>query len=160
MKKTILDACCGSRMFWFDRKNNNVVFMDNRTLETTLCDGRKLIIAPDIVGDFRKMPFQDGQFRLVVFDPPHLVKAGEKSWLVQKYGRLCPETWKDDLRAGFSECFRVLEIRGILVFKWSENQIKTGDVVNLSPIEPLFGQRHGETHWLVFMKPEKGIEVK
>lgn len=75
-------------------------------------------------------------------------------------GRLCPETWKDDLRAGFSECFRVLEIRGILIFKWSENQIKIGEVVNLSPIEPLFGQRHGETHWLVFMKPEKGIESK
>lgn len=53
-----------------------------------------------------------------------------------------------------------LEIRGILVFKWSENQIKTGEVVNLSPIEPLFGQRHGKTHWFVFMKPEKEIEVK
>ncbi|EOD7126844.1 SAM-dependent methyltransferase, partial [Listeria monocytogenes] len=25
----ILDACCGSRMFWFDRTNKNVTFMDN-----------------------------------------------------------------------------------------------------------------------------------
>ncbi|PRZ82886.1 SAM-dependent methyltransferase, partial [Listeria monocytogenes] len=24
----ILDACCGSRMFWFDRTNKNVTFMD------------------------------------------------------------------------------------------------------------------------------------
>lgn len=28
--KTILDACCGSRMFWFDRQNPDVVFMDRR----------------------------------------------------------------------------------------------------------------------------------
>lgn len=34
--KPILDACCGSRMFWFDRTNPDVVFMDRRKLETTL----------------------------------------------------------------------------------------------------------------------------
>lgn len=152
--KTILDACCGSRMFWFDRENKNTVFMDNRTLKTTLCDGRKLTIEPDVIGDFRNMPFAADTFKLVVFDPPHLVHAGEKSWLAQKYGRLCPETWKDDLRAGFTECFRVLQPGAFLIFKWNENQIKIGDVVKLSPIAPLFGQRHGETHWLVFMKPE------
>ena len=26
----ILDACCGSRMFWFDKQNPDVVFADNR----------------------------------------------------------------------------------------------------------------------------------
>lgn len=31
MGKKILDACCGSRMFWFDKKNPNVLFMDKRT---------------------------------------------------------------------------------------------------------------------------------
>lgn len=25
--KPIIDVCCGSRMFWFDRKNPKVVFM-------------------------------------------------------------------------------------------------------------------------------------
>lgn len=24
--KPVLDACCGSRMFWFDKENPNVVF--------------------------------------------------------------------------------------------------------------------------------------
>lgn len=48
----ILDACCGSRMFWFDKENPNVTFMDNRELEDILCDGRKLAIKPDIVGGF------------------------------------------------------------------------------------------------------------
>lgn len=81
--KKILDACCGSRMFWFDRKNPDTIFMDCREIEKELCDGRVLIIEPDVVGDFRDMPFADESFRLVVFDPPHLIRAGEKSWLVQ-----------------------------------------------------------------------------
>ena len=132
--------------------------MDHRTLNTTLCDGRKLVVAPDVIGDFRNMSFPDEQFLLVVFDPPHLVKAGEKSWLVQKYGCLNPKTWENDIRAGFSECFRVLKPNGILVFKWNEQQIKIGDGVKLAPEQPLFGQRHGRTHWLVFMKPEKEVK--
>lgn len=28
--KPVLDACCGSRMFWFDRHHPDVVFMDRR----------------------------------------------------------------------------------------------------------------------------------
>lgn len=71
----ILDACCGAKMFWFDRENPDVVYMDERRLETTLCDGRTLIIEPDVVGDFRQMPFPDGTFSLVVFDPPHLAQG-------------------------------------------------------------------------------------
>ena len=38
--KAILDACCGSRMFWFDRRHPDVVFMDRREETHTLCDGR------------------------------------------------------------------------------------------------------------------------
>ena len=69
--KTILDACCGSRMFWFDRNNPDVVFADNRYVSTTLCDGRTLVIEPDVEMDFRDMPYPDNTFNLVVFDPPH-----------------------------------------------------------------------------------------
>ena len=49
--KPIIDVCCGSRMFWFDKLNPAVLFMDNRELEQTLCDGRKLEIKPDLVAD-------------------------------------------------------------------------------------------------------------
>lgn len=155
MKKFILDACCASRMFWFNRKHPNTVFMDKRELNTELCDGRSLIISPDIVGDFRSMPFGDSTFKLVVFDPPHLLRVGQSSWLAKKYGKL-DENWKDDIAKGFSECFRVLEPFGVLVFKWNEEQIPLNAVVKLAPIPPLFGNRHGKTHWLVFMKPSKG----
>lgn len=68
-------------MFWHDKDNPDVTYMDNRQLEMTLCDGRTLIIDPDVIGDFRNMPFSDGTFKLVVFDPPHLIHAGAKSWL-------------------------------------------------------------------------------
>ena len=62
MTTKILDACCGSKMFWFDKENQEVTFMDNRELDTTLSDGRKLIVAPDILADFREMPFEDNSF--------------------------------------------------------------------------------------------------
>lgn len=87
-KKIILDACCGSRMFWFDKKNPNVLFQDIRDAEYTLCDGRKLEVHPDVIADFTEMPYPDSSFKLVVFDPPHLLKAGKDSWLAKKYGKL------------------------------------------------------------------------
>lgn len=151
--KPILDACCGSRMFWFDKENPNVVFADNRELETTLCDGRSLIVKPNEIIDFRNMPYEDNSFKMVVFDPPHLIRAGEKSWLGQKYGIL-PKEWKPYIKQGFIECMRVLEPYGMLVFKWNEEQIKTSEILANIDFKPLFGDRRSKTHWLVFMKME------
>lgn len=82
--KRILDACRGSRMFWFDKENEDVTFMDKRQFTDKLCDGRTLEVNPDIVADFRDMPFADESFYLVVFDPPHLINAGDESWLTKK----------------------------------------------------------------------------
>lgn len=50
--KIILDACCGSRMFWFDKENPLALFADIRDEEYILCDGRNLKVHPDIVSDF------------------------------------------------------------------------------------------------------------
>jgi len=150
--KTILDACCGSRMFWFDKNHPNAVYMDNRELETILCDGRALNIKPDIVADFRNIPFPDNTFHLVVFDPPHLIQAGENSWLAAKYGKLNPENWQETIRGGFRECMRVLKPHGTLVFKWNETQVKTSEVLKAIDETPLFGNRRARTHWMVFMK--------
>ncbi len=149
--KRILDACCGSRMFWFDRENEDTVFMDNRKLDEILCDGRTLKISPDIVADFRDMPFENGSFYLVVFDPPHLKQIGETSWMAKKYRKLSDD-WKHDLRIGFAECFRVLKPNGVLIFKWNEEQIKLSEILKLCLVKPLFGNRRNKTHWIVFMK--------
>ena len=84
----VLDACCGSRMFYFDKSNQDAVFADCRELETTLCDGRVLAIKPDIKMDFRDMSYEDNIFKVVVFDPPHMIDVGTGSWLAKKYGIL------------------------------------------------------------------------
>lgn len=152
--KKILDACCGSRMFWFDKNNPEVIFQDIRSESHVLCDGRALDVHPDVVGDFRNMPYADNSFNMVVFDPPHLKKLGKDSWMAKKYGTLLP-TWEQDIKLGFDECIRVLKPNGVLIFKWNEIQIKLNDVLRLIPYKPLFGHtsgKHGRTIWLAFMK--------
>lgn len=162
MNTPILDPCCGSRMFWFNRKDTRATFGDIRQETHELKDksskggSRKLIIEPDQVMDFRSLPFPADTFHLVVFDPPHLVRNGKSGWLAKKYGKLGAD-WRDDIRAGFSECFRVLKPNGTLVFKWNEHEIRVSEILDLTDQKPLFGNRCGKSaksHWLVFMKPE------
>lgn len=160
----VLDPCCGSRMWWFDKANPAAIFGDKRQETLTVTDRshgkadglRILRIDPDVHLDFRKLPFQDSTFYLVAFDPPHLIRAGSKSWLAAKYGTL-GDNWRNDLRAGFQECFRVLRTHGTLIFKWNETQVKIREILPLSPVAPLFGNTSGRkagTHWIVFMKPQ------
>lgn len=154
-KKLILDACCGSKMFWFDKDNPNVLFQDIRDEEHILCDGRKLEIHPDAVADFRDMPYEDGSFKMVVFDPPHLDNANNTSYMAKKYGVLHRKEWKEDIRKGFEECMRVLEPNGILVFKWNETRITVKQILEVIGKQPLFGHKSGkasQTHWMCFMK--------
>jgi hypothetical protein len=158
----VLDPCCGSRMFWFDKKDDRVLFGDVRKESHILKDAsnkngfRELIIEPDQLMDFRHMCFQDETFSLVVFDPPHLIRNGRSGWLAKKYGKL-EESWQDDIRAGFAECFRVLKVHGTLIFKWNEQDISVSQILALTPEKPLFGNRCGksaQSHWIVFMKGE------
>lgn len=160
-RQMVLDACCGSRMFWFDPQDPRAVFMDNRKEFHVLNDAsssggkRFLYINPDVVADFTKLPFPDERFPLVCFDPPHLTNCGPKSWLAKKYGKL-PKDWQNMLAQGFQECFRVLKPHGVLIFKWNEAQIRISEVLALTPVRPLFGNRGGRTaksHWIVFIKP-------
>jgi len=156
MSAAILDPASGSRMFYFDKADPRVEFGDIRREEHTLCDGRSLSIAPDSLMDFRDLPHDDETFHLVIFDPPHLVRVGENAWMGKKYGRLDRDAWRDDLRAGFSECFRVLRGHGVLIFKWNETQIPVREVLALTPHSPVIGHRSGKTartHWITFMKP-------
>jgi SAM-dependent methyltransferase len=155
----VLDACCGPRMMWFDGKDRRALFIDKRQ-ETHEMGGVKdpgrspVVVAPDIVADFRSMPFPDESFYLVVFDPPHIKasRAGQRGRFKKIYGVL-PHDWRGLLRDGFAECFRVLRPHGTLVFKWSEHCYPMADVLALTPHKPLFGHRTTRTtHWYVFMK--------
>lgn len=156
----VLDACCGSRMFWFDRGDARAIFVDNRRERHTLPDAsstggsRELHINPDIVADFTALPFPDGRFALVVFDPPHFARNGGNGWVAKKYGTLSGD-WRAELRKGFTECFRVLKPGGTLVFKWNEDEVSVTEILKLTPEQPLFGNRYGrhyKSHWIVFIK--------
>lgn len=156
--KKILDACCGGRMFWFNKNHPDVLYIDIREEEDFQTgkgkDNRHRSIKPDLVMDHRKMDLPDNSFSLVVFDPPHL-KIGRKSYFGQIYGSL-EDTWQEDIRRAFAECFRVLKPDGVLIFKWNESNILLREILALTPVEPLFGHRSGKaqkTHWVTFMKP-------
>lgn len=142
-------------MFWFDKENPQALFMDKRSETLHRKDRKqKIVVRPDIEADFTDMPFAEGTFNLVVFDPPHLTSLGKNSFMHKLYGRL-EANWQDTLRNGFSECFRVLKNGGILVFKWNEYDITVSEVLKLTPVRPLFGNRCGKqakTHWICFMK--------
>ncbi|CNL89198.1 class I SAM-dependent methyltransferase [Yersinia enterocolitica] len=158
VNKSVLDMCCGSRMFWFDKNDPRAIFSDIRAEKHQLCDGRSLVINPDVIADFRTLPFANASFPVVVFDPPHLERVGENAWMRKKYGSLNKETWRDDLRAGFTEAFRVLRPHGVLIFKWNETQIPISQILTLTDEKPIIRQRTGKndkTHWIIFVKESK-----
>ena len=171
MSNEVLDVCCGGKMFYFDKKDERVLFCDNRTVDTELCDGRRFVVAPDVECDFTELPFDDGHFAMVVFDPPHLLYNTGKSKMADMYGSLNSRAtptgyqhikyghlsngWEDMLKKGFSECFRVLRPGGFLIFKWNETDVPVKKILSLTAEKPLFGNRSGKsskTHWICFMK--------
>lgn len=150
----VLDACCGGKSFWYEKDQSITLFQDIRREEHILCDGRTFKIDPEVRGDVTHMCYEDESFMMVVFDPPHLIHAGESSWLRKKYGVL-PKNWKEFMKKGFEECFRVLKSGGVIIFKWNSEQIPFSDVVCMSPYKPLFGDRRSKTRWTVFMKDKR-----
>lgn len=158
----VLDATCGARMMWFDKRNPLALFVDRREIEPITVgigrNAREFSVSPDVVADFTDLPFDDNSFPLVVFDPPHFTRAGDGSYMAIKYGKL-GKNWREVLKAGFDECMRILTPYGTLIFKWNETQILTRDVINAIGQEPLFGHISGKkmnTHWMCFMKIPKG----
>lgn len=66
----ILDVCCGSRMFWYDKHEEHTTYMDIRKVVYTATDRgkeRRIEINPDIKSDWKQIPFNDETFDLVVF---------------------------------------------------------------------------------------------
>lgn len=152
--KPILDACCGSRMFWFDKDNPMADFMDIRDEDCILSDGQVCMVQPNIKGDFTNIPMPDKSYKLVVWDPRHLVWAGKSSNLYKMFGKL--DDWRSDLKKGFNECMRVLDDYGVLIFKWSECQLKVKTVIKEIGNVPLFGHKtNHHTIWLCYMKLPK-----
>ena len=156
----VLDACCGPRSFWFDKKDKRALFVDRRRgIAPGVWGGVTYkvggwIVDPDVVADFTKLPFEDSVFHLVVMDPPHEVRENATGCIGCKYESLRGK-WREMIQSGFSECFRVLKSGGVLVFKWNEISVPLSEILKLTPEKPLFGHRSGKsskTHWVCFLK--------
>ena len=50
---------------------------------------------------------------------------------------------------------RVLDIHGVLIFKWNELRVNVNEILDVFQVQPLFGHKSGKankTHWMAFMK--------
>jgi SAM-dependent methyltransferase len=161
----ILDATCGGRSIWLpgQKQHENALYIDKREEPPgfTGQEGRTFSVEPDEVQDFRDLPYGSESFDLVVFDPPHMTREDGMEQLTgyveKSYGALRAETWQSDLRQGFEELWRVLEVGGVLVFKFADNDVDFRDVLELAPEDPLFGtttkkNSKVENRWFVFYK--------
>jgi len=154
----VLDVCCGSRAFWFDKSDSRGFFIDKRkgVFPRVHSDTPRapVVVDPDWQGSFEKLPFPDNTFCHVVFDPPHIVNSSASGNVAKYYGVLLGD-WKSLLETGFAECFRVLRPGGTLIFKWNELHIKVREILELTPEKPLYGHKTGKlskTHWIAFIK--------
>jgi len=154
----VLDACCGAKGMWFNKHDPRCLYVDNRREYWRMVHPsgtRTADIDPDQIADFTALPFPSETFALVVMDPPHIPQETGTGMVVRQYGRLAGD-WREMLRKGFAECFRVLRPDGTLIFKWNECRIPVKEILPLSPVEPLFGHKSGkfmQTHWIAFLKP-------
>jgi len=154
--KKVLDVCCSVKGMWFDKQDSRALFMDKRRethIDTYPCGTKTNIIDPDILGDFTNIDLPDNSFWHVVFDPPH-ISSNSESQITKKYGSLKAD-WREMLKQGFKECFRVLKPNGTLIFKWSEVQFPVKEILKLTDQKPLYGHKSGKkmnTHWICFMK--------
>ena len=146
---------CGGRTIWFQKNHPSCLYIDNRVEHKGFIKERpNFEVKPDMFMDFTQLGFKDNTFKLVCWDPPHLIRIGKTSWMYKKYSKL-EHGFEETIRKGFKEAFRVLEDYGVLIFKWNERDVPLSKILSLSEIKPLFGHTTGSkslTHWITFMK--------
>ena len=157
----VLDVCCGPKGMWFDKNDKRGLFIDKRRENIKMVHPsgtRTANIQPDEIMDFTDLKYPDNSFYIVVMDPPHIVQENPSGMITKQYGHLTKD-WRNVLKKGFSECFRVLKPNGTFIFKWCENNIPLKEILELTNEMPLFGNRSGKhlnTHWVSFIKrPEE-----
>ena len=78
--RKILDPCCGPKT-WL--RGNTERFITSDILPS---------VTPDVIADMKNLPYADGTFDAIRFDPPHLIRNDFKSWgpqmtdIYSKYG--------------------------------------------------------------------------
>src|SRR5437870_3113957 len=100
----ILDMSAGKRNIWFNRLHPETVFVDIRWA-----------MAPTVVADTRHLPFPDGLFDLMVFDPPHMVH-GQGSTMGKYYGSYRADDIHSLIRRTSDEAYRVSKDQAWMAF--------------------------------------------
>lgn len=126
---------------------------------TKLKNKRYFRLNPDIVSEWKKAPFSDNYFDMIIFDPPHLIIKRGKSVpsMALRYDYLYKDNWRKVLKEGINKLFNILKPEGIFILKWCENSVKVEEVLKLFPYKPLFGSNtkskgHTSNFWILFLK--------
>lgn len=109
---------------------------------------------PDLVADYKNLPFADGVFGSVLFDPPYRLAgtATDQGGMDTRYG-ICAyrpiHVVHDDMVSGLQECARVVRRRGYVIVKcakqiasgkfWNQPMlmVKMGSVFGLDQVDEL-----------------------
>lgn len=118
-------------MMHFDKHNPHVLYIDKRPE----CE-------PDQIANFTDLPFPDKRFKLIVFDPPHIIQTYSEnpSGMSNRFGYLQPETWQSEIKKGFEELWRVLDDYGVLIFKWANTHASSDRILEMLPVKPIVYQ--------------------
>lgn len=148
----ILDLSAGKRSVWFNRLQDDVVFVDIREA-----------VCPTVVADTTQLPFQQEFFDLIVFDPPH-VTHGSGSKMAEYYGAFPADVIRDMIARSSAEAFRVSTTNALMAFKWNDHDVKLGRILALlEGWEPLFGHKvagrtkHRSSSYWCLLKKKSGI---
>lgn len=159
----ILDATCGFKSTWFDKENEEAVFMDRRKLQPFVCsDGRNWAVLPDIQARWEHLPFRTNVFSAIYFDPPHIISTpNSKMRMIVKYDCLDPWTWRETIQKAFLEFMRVLKPDGVIILKWNETSKSLDAFLKVCPLKPMFGTptKHTSRHqtWFVVFKNKLSV---
>ena len=113
----VLDATYGRGLWWATWRPPTMVTMD-------------LIPTAAIQADFRVMPFVDGAFDVVAYDPPYRLNGTPSAAFDRRYGTHERTRWYDRhalIEAGIADCVRVLRPKGVLLLKCAD-QVCSGKV--------------------------------
>jgi ubiquinone/menaquinone biosynthesis C-methylase UbiE len=120
----ILDVTVGGRKIYHGRDKllgSELVGVDIRKghfeRNDPHCWSKQIVdVEPQVLADMKTLPFRDGVFDLIIFDPPH-TDAGLGGWLGMWYGSWTQTQMIRTVRVANDEFARVLKPTGFLLLK-------------------------------------------
>jgi hypothetical protein len=117
---TVLDPTYGKGRFWSEHRPDHLIASDLVADRSPIGHGV----------DFTKLPYPEGTFDTVVFDPPYKLNGTPDLAMDEAYGTDVPTRWQDRMTLiadGLTECARVLRFGGHLLVK-CQDQVCSGHI--------------------------------